>query len=84
MKQAEIDAWLKERAEKDARLYEMYGKALEAKHKGEFVAISDDGEVLLSKDKQHLEVEAFEKFGSGHYGLKRIGYRAEGKWSRVG
>jgi len=38
----------KERLDLSNRLYEQHGKHLENEHKGEFVAISPAGEVLLA------------------------------------
>jgi hypothetical protein len=51
---------LRRRAEADDRLYEKYAKSLEDKHKGEFVAISRDGQVIWGKDDVAVLREAIE------------------------
>ncbi|MEW6417123.1 MAG: hypothetical protein AB1480_03260 [Nitrospirota bacterium] len=75
---------LQRRAEADDRLYERYAKSLEDKHKGEFVAISRDGQVIWGKDDVAVLREAIKNFGSGNFALRRVGSRAIGKWRRVG
>lgn len=76
----DIQAWIAERAEKDEKLYERYGKPLEAEHKGEFVAISDDGEILLDRDELALTMRAVGRFGAGNFALQRIGYEYNIRW----
>jgi len=44
---AEIQAWVARRAREDERLYERYGRPLDPDHRGEFVAISDDGRIII-------------------------------------
>lgn len=78
----DIEAWVRHRAEQDDRLYERYGRPLEAEHKGEFVAISDDGRLILGSDKLMVVTQAMEQFGSGTFALRRIGFDAEGGWRR--
>jgi hypothetical protein len=79
----DLKAWLRERAEKDDLLYERYGKPLEADHTGEYVAISDDGEIILGTDSLGVDLKALERFGSGRYCFRRIGYDVEGVWLRT-
>ena len=78
----DMKAWVRERAEKDANLYDCYGKPLEADHVGEFVAISDNGETVLGVDSLTVDLEALKRFGSGHYAFRRIGSDVEGRWRR--
>ena len=79
----ELKSWLKERNDKDAVLYEQYGRPLEPDHKGEFIAISDDGEVILGLDKLRVDLEALARFGSGNYAFRRIGFTFEASWRRA-
>jgi len=78
----DIKAWVRHRAEQDDRLYERYGQPLEAAHRGEFVAISDDGRLILGPDALTVATRALEQFGSGTFALRRIGFDAEGGWRR--
>ncbi|MGH2532204.1 MAG: hypothetical protein ACRDJW_07830 [Thermomicrobiales bacterium] len=73
----ELQFWMSERARKDDRLYERYGRSLESGHVGEFVAISDDGEVILGTDHLALSNEAAARFGEGNFALRKIGAKAE-------
>ncbi|MGH2560572.1 MAG: hypothetical protein ACRDJH_16030 [Thermomicrobiales bacterium] len=69
----EVKTWVAERSAKDRRLYERYGRPLEAEHTGEFVAISDDGEVMLGTDELTLTKDAVARFGPGTFALRKIG-----------
>ena len=80
----DLQTWVQRRAEQDDRLYERYGKPLEADHKGEFVAISDDGQIILGPDELTVSTRAIEQFGSGAFALRRIGADAELRWRRHG
>lgn len=46
------------------KLYEQYGKPLEDKHRGNFVAISSDGRTLIGADKDILFNEALKVLGN--------------------
>ena len=61
------------------RLYEQYGKPLEAEHWGECVAIARDGRVVLASSLLEVMQQASEAFGPGSDVFK-IGERAVGKW----
>ena len=61
------------------RLYEQYGKPLEAEHFGEFVAISRDGRTLLGASAGEVGRRAKAAFGPGNFVFK-IGPRVVGKW----
>ncbi|MBI2916377.1 MAG: hypothetical protein HYY01_00130 [Chloroflexi bacterium] len=76
----DLDKWMEERSRKDDLLYNKYGKPFEAEHKGEFVAIGDDGGVILGKDDAKLLEKAIARFGSGNFALRRIGFDTEGRW----
>ena len=78
----DLQTWVQRRAEQDDRLYERYGKPLEADHKGEFVAISDDGRLILGSDSLTVATRAVEQFGSGTFALRMIGADAVGGWHR--
>lgn len=47
------------------RLYQQYGKPLEAKHLGKYVAIMPDGRTMLGTDEDTLFQDALEAFGAG-------------------
>jgi len=77
---AELDRWVARRAELDDELYERYGKGLEEEHKGEFVAISQDGRLITGSDELAVAKRANEEFGPGNFALRRIGAEAEIRW----
>ena len=79
----DIREWVRQRAAKDDRLYGRLGKPLEAEHTGEYLAISDDGEIILGTDSMEVDLKALEQFGSGRYCFRRIGYEVEGVWLQV-
>lgn len=70
----DLDAWLAERSREDARLYERYGKPLEAEHTGAWVAIGPTGEVIVGPDDYTVSEEASRRFGDGEYAVRRIGW----------
>ena len=45
--------------------YESHGRPLELEHWGEFVAVSQDGQVMLDADYDSLFQRAVEAYGSG-------------------
>ena len=61
------------------RLYERYGRPLEAEHWGEFVAISRDGGVVLGPSVLDVMRRAKAELGRGNYVFK-VGERAVGGW----
>lgn len=79
----ELKEWIAERARKDEALYERYGKPLEPEHTGRFVAIGDTGEVILGDDEFALSKESLNRFGSGKYTVRRIGYDYNIRWRTV-
>lgn len=78
-----LQKWLKERSIQNRELYSKYGKHLEKTHKGEFAAIGPNGETILGKDATAVLQEAVNKFGSGNFGLNRVGYRTFGQWLKL-
>jgi hypothetical protein len=76
---------LQRRSEEDERLYERFGRTLEAKHGGEFVAIARDGRFIVDSDQMRALEKAIEQFGSGNFAFRKIGSRALGRWrTRLG
>ncbi|MGH2559622.1 MAG: hypothetical protein ACRDJH_11200 [Thermomicrobiales bacterium] len=73
----EIKEQIAERAQKDEELYEQYGRSLEAEHAGKFVAIGDDGQVILGTDYLAVSDQAVERYGAGNFALRKIGADAE-------
>ena len=59
--------------------YERYGRPLEQNHRGEFVAISAGGEVVLGRSMQEVAQKAAKQFGPGTF-LYKVGDRAVGRW----
>lgn len=55
-------------------LYDRYGKPLEQNHRGEYVAINQDGQVIVGVDDVAVADEAIRTFGSGNFAFHRIGY----------
>ena len=61
------------------RLYERYGKPLEAEHWGEYVAISPQGEVVLAPTLVDAMQRATETLGRGN-SIFKVGERGVGGW----
>lgn len=55
-------------------LYERYGKPLEQEHHGKYIAISQDGRVIVDTDDLSVIGQAINAFGSGNFVFRRIGY----------
>jgi len=64
----------------NAELYEKYGRPLEKEHKGKFVAISEEGKVIVDPNDVRVAQKAIEKFGPGRFAFYKIGFKAIGKW----
>ena len=58
-------------------LYQQYGKPLESKHWGEYIAISPDGETVLGLTLLEVVEKATSTFGPGNFVFK-IGERVIG------
>jgi hypothetical protein len=65
--------------EESDRLYERYGKPLEAEHSGKLVAITREGKTLLGTDERDLIREATARFGRGSF-IFSVGPRYVSKW----
>jgi hypothetical protein len=77
---AEGQMSLRQRALRDDVLYEKHGKPFEAEHLGEFIAISYNGQMVVAKDDIEVLKVALERFGSGNFAFRRVGFRTLGKW----
>lgn len=73
---------VEERAQADERLYQRYGKPLEAQHPGEYVAISREGRIIIGPDDIEVLKKAIADFGSGRFAFYRIGSKVLGRWRR--
>ncbi len=60
-------------------LYERYGKPLEAKHRGEYLAVSQDGRTLLGDDIAEVVEQAASQFGPENF-IFKVGEKSVGKW----
>ena len=67
-------AWMDWKIGQQRRLYKRYGKPLEAKHTGEWVAISEDGETLLGEREGEVLVLALDRFGRDDFALVMVGH----------
>ena len=76
--------WMEHKLEEQRRLYEKYGRPLEKEHKGEFVAISLEGEILLDKRLGELLKQAIDTFGPDNFAMARVGHDAMAEWLHVG
>ena len=76
--------WLERKLEEQHQLYEKYGKPLESEHKGDFVAISLDGEILLDQKLGDLLKRAIDTFGADNFAIARVGHDAMAEWLHVG
>ena len=61
------------------RLYKRYGKQLEKKHWGKYIAISPTGKTIIAPTLYEVSEKALEKFGRGNFVFK-IGEIAVGDW----
>jgi hypothetical protein len=76
----DLQEWLTQRAEEKKLLYEQYGKPIEQDHNGEYLAIGPDGQTILGKRSGELLRKAVETFGSGNFGIFRVGHDAYADW----
>ena len=66
--------------EQTDRLYEQYGKPLEAEHWGKYLAVHPDGRTILEDDYYILKDRAFDEFGMKFHVFK-IGPRTAIRWT---
>jgi len=74
---------LQELAERNAELYEKYGRPLENEHKGKFIAISEEGKVIVDPNDVRAAQKAIEEFGPDRFAFYKVGFRATGKWRSI-
>ena len=79
----DMKSWLERRATEKQPLYEQYGKALEQEHKGEYVAIAPSGETILGKRVDEVAQKAVDTFGSGNFGIFRVGHDTLTRWLKI-
>jgi hypothetical protein len=60
-------------------LYDRYARPLEEKHDGQYVAISNDGKVIIGDDLLAIVREASQELGPGSYVFK-VGEVAVDTW----
>lgn len=65
--------------EQTKRLYEQYGKALEAEHWGEYVAIRQDGRTIVDHYLDELTQRARAEFGDSPTLITKVGGRIESR-----
>lgn len=75
---------LRERAQEDDQLYDQFAAALEKTHKGQYVAIGKNGELVVGPDDIAVLDEALAKFGRGNFAFRRVGERTLGRWRKRG
>ena len=71
---------LREIKHRDDKLYEKFARWLEAERKGDFVAISVDGQIMVNSDHLELLKMAVKEFGPGNFTIRKIGYPYVLKW----
>lgn len=76
-------AWIDRKIGQQVRLYGLYGKPLEAKHTGKWVAISEDGETLLGEREGEVFQRALDSFGRDNFALVMVGHEVRDLWLGV-
>lgn len=71
---------IEELIERRRRLYELYIKPLEAKHKGKWAAVSYDGDVILARREGEASGCGSDSFGHGNFEILRVGYDVTLEW----
>lgn len=61
------------------QLYARYVKPLEEEHRGEYVAVSPDGEVVRAKTLSDVMKQAAQDLGSGNF-IFKVGEVVVGSW----
>lgn len=60
-------------------LYERYGKPLENKNKGKYLAVSKEGKTILGSTLREVARKATEIFGRENF-IYKVGDKAVGTW----
>ena len=68
----EFRALLRRVGERDEYLFEKHGRPLISEHRGKWVAISVNGEVLIEDREIDAMRKGRERFGSGNFSLARL------------
>ena len=68
-----------ERKREADALYEHYARPLEARHRGEYVAVSPQGQTVLAASVREAVDKAVEAFGPGSFVFK-VGERTVWRW----
>jgi len=68
-----VRQWVERMGPEFDRLYERYGKPLEGEHRGEWIAIGLNGEVILGRDDIEVMEQATARFGKGNFSFRCIG-----------
>ena len=74
------DEWMERKLDEQRRLYDLYGRALEKEHTGEFVAISLDGDIILGRREGEILKRALDTFGRDNFAMARVGHEAMAEW----
>jgi hypothetical protein len=61
-------------------LYDRFVKSLESQHRGAFVAVHPDGQIVVDNDDVKVVDRALKLFGPGNFVLLKVGSRGVGKW----
>ena len=61
-------------------LYDRFVRNLESQHRGDFVAVHPDGQVIVDKNDVEVVDRALKQFWPGNFVLLKIGSRGVGKW----
>ena len=69
-----------DQSNRERLLYQKYGRPLETAHVGEYVAISPEGKTVCGPRAGEVLRRAVDAFGSGNFGLFRLGHRAFAEW----
>ena len=69
-----------DQSNRERLLYQKYGRPLETDHMGDYVAISPEGKTVYGPRAGEVLRQAIDAFGSGNFGLFRLGHRAFAAW----
>lgn len=74
------EEWMERKLAEQRRLYDLYGRPLEKKHTGEFVAISLDGDIILGRREGEILKRALDTFGRDNFAMARVGHKGMAEW----
>ncbi len=64
------------------RLYEQYGKPLEAEHWGMYLAVHPNGQYVVDEDREAAHNRALNELGKGYF-LFQVGPKATVRWTGI-